>query len=236
MDKNVGNTIDFSNYEDTEKFYLEAISLQGKDPKRSKEYFNFILEESPSSKLKSESLVSIARIDLTMFLLKWVSTGHRKSRVYNSIKSRLEKARELNPENTALDALFVELYLANEEFDLATIHLKKIYVPDVFKDLHLNFEKIFASINMLTMVKKRKYMTEEARDFYTKYVHNDVLSPPLVNVVLISNIFINAESKDQILFAIAMREMAQQIHGSDSPLIFASDETLDFLSQNDLLT
>ncbi|WP_214828408.1 hypothetical protein [Exiguobacterium sp. s26] len=236
MGKNIGNMIDFSNYEATEKFYLEAISLQGENPKLSKEYFNAIVQESPSSKLKSGSLVSIARIDLTMFLLKWISTGHRKSRVYNSIKSRLEKAGELNPENTALDALFVELYLANEDFDLATIHLKKIHVPAVFEDLHTNLENIFRSINMLTMIKKRKYMTGEARDFYTKYVHNEVLSPPLISVALISNIFINAESKEQKLFANAMREMVQQMHGSDSPLVFASDKTLKFLAQNDLLT
>ena len=173
-DKEFELFVDFSNYEETEKLFLKAISLQADKPDIATRYFNMIYENSPFDNLKSGSLVSISAMKLNDFTLEWMTKNKRRYGLYKSIKSHLDEARDLNPDNTVLDAVLTMLHFLNEEFDLATFRLNQIPTPGAFDDLEPRASYAFQYIEKTPVVRRRAFMSKKAMEFYNAYIYNEL--------------------------------------------------------------
>lgn len=228
-DKEFEIDMDFSNYEETEKLFLKAISLQPKKPDLATRYFKIIYENAPFDNLKSGSLVSISAMKLNDFTMEWMTKNKRKYKLYKSIKSHLDEARELNPENTVMDSVLTMLHFINEEFDLATFHLRQITTPGAFDDFEPRAKYAFQYIEKIPMVRRRAFMSKEAIEFYNAYIYNGILTPSATTVLQISNIFSEATTEEQAIFHISTHHKYNKMNG-DAPICYISPELSRALS------
>lgn len=213
--------VDFTNYEDTRRFYLEAISLKDKDDVTARRYFEVIVENAHFPKLQSGSLVSIARLELDTFVIDWMTKNKRRYKVYRSIKEILERARGFNPENTQIDSLYVELYYINTEFKLAGEHIGKIATPAGIQTLDANFEYLLKFLNASPPMRRREYITDEGIAFYDRLIYNKLLTPSEENITNIANLFYEAASREQAMYYMSTIAFARRRGGNQSPSAFA---------------
>lgn len=212
--------IDFTNHEDTKRFYLEAISLKDKDSETARRHFEAIVKNADDTKLQSGSLVSIARFELDTFVMDWMTKNKRRFKVYKLIKEMLDRAKLLNPENSQVDSLFTELYFVNTEFQLAGSHIEKISTPSGIQTIDANFEYLLKFLNVSSPSRRREFITDDAMSFYDRLIYNKSLTPSAENITNIATLFSGTASQEQTMYYMRTLHFARKRGGNHSPIAF----------------